>query len=117
MEMAGIDPAESVPDEVTHDSVSFFHALSNPDAPSRRDWLYADRFNGGLPGVESGDYAMRDRRYKLLRFRGEEEFYDLREDPYEYVNLLAGELSQEEQAAYRSLNERILTLRASPASR
>ena len=117
MEMAGIDPAESVPDEVTHDSVSFFHALSNPDAPSRRDWLYADRFNGGLPGVESGDYAMRNQRYKLLRFRGEEEFYDLREDPYEYVNLLAGELSQEEQAAYRSLNERILTLRASPASR
>ena len=117
MEMAGIDPAESVPDEVTHDSVSFFHALSNPDAPSRRDWLYADRFNGGLPGVASGDYAMRDRRYKLVRFRGEEELYDLREDPYEYVNLLAGELSREEQAAYHSLNEQILTLRASPASR
>ena len=113
MEMAGIDPAEAVPDEVTHDSVSFFHALSNPDAPSRRGWLYADRFNDGLAGVASGDYAMRDRRYKLVRFRGEEEFYDLREDPYEYVNLMAGELSREEQAAYHSLNEQILTLRDS----
>ena len=117
MEMAGIDPAESVPDEVTHDSESFFYALSNPDAPSGRDWLYADRFNGGLPGVQSGDYAMRNQRYKLVRFRGEEELYDLREDPYEYVNLLAGELSREEQAAYHSLREQILTLRTSPGSR
>ena len=117
MEMAGIDPAQSVPDEVTHDSESFLYALSNPDAPSGRDWLYADRFNGGLPGVESGDYAMRNQRYKLVRFRGEEELYDLREDPYEYVNLLAGELSREEQAAYHSLREQILTLRTSSASR
>ena len=113
MEMAGIDPAETLPDEVTHDSVSFLYALPNPDAPSRRDWLYADRFDGGLPGVESADYAMRNQRYKLVRFRGEEELYDLREDPYEYVNLLAGELSPEEQAAYHSLSEQILTLRDS----
>ena len=117
MEMAGIDPAESVPDEVTHDSVSLFNALSNPDAPSRRDWLYADRFNDGLAGAESGDYAMRNQRYKLVRFRGEEELYDLREDPYEYVNLLAGALSPEEQAAYHSLSEQILTLRTSSAGR
>lgn len=116
MEMAGIDPAEAVPDDVTHDSVSFLYSLSNPDAPSRRDWLYADRFDDGLAGVASGDYAMRDRRYKLGRFRGEEGFYDLREDPYEHVNLLAGELSREEQAAYRSLSEQIQTLRDSGQS-
>lgn len=113
MEMAGIDPAESVPDEVTHDSVSFLYALSGPDAPSRRDWLYSDYFTGGFPGVETGDYAMRDQSYKLVRFRGEEELYDLREDPYEYVDLLAGELSQEERAAYHSLSERIQALRDS----
>ena len=113
MEMAGIDPAEVIPNEVTQDSVSFSYALSNPDTPSRRDWLYADRFNGGFQGVETADYAMRGQRYKLVRFRGEEELYDLREDPYEYVNLLAGELSREEQAAYYSLSERIRTLRGS----
>ena len=113
MEMAGIDPAEAIPEEVTHDSVSFSYALPNPDAPSRRDWLYADRFDPGPGGVENGDYAMRDRRYKLVRFRGEEELYDLREDPYENANLLAGELSQEEQAAYRSLREQVSALRAS----
>ena len=113
MEMAGIDPAEAIPDEVTHDSVSFSYALSNPDAPSRRDWLYADRFDRGLAGVQSGDYAMRDRRYKLVRHRGEEEFYDLRVDPFENVDLLAGDLSREEQTAYRSLSEQVLALRAS----
>jgi len=113
MEMAGIDPAEAVPNEVTHDSVSFSYALSNPDAPSRRDWLYADRFDPGPGGVENGDYAMRDQRYKLVRFRGEEAFYNLQADPFESVNLLAEELSQEEQAAYRSLSEQVLALRAS----
>ena len=112
IEMAGIDPAEAIPDEVMHDSVSFSYALSNPDAPSRRDWLYADRFDRGLAGVESGDLAMRDQRYKLVRFRGEEEFYDLQADPFESVNLLAGELSREEQAAYRLLSEQVLALRA-----
>ena len=95
---------------VTHDSVSFSYALSNPDAVSRRDWLYVDYFPGGFPGVETADYAMRDQRYKLVRYRGEEELYDLRGDPYEYVNLLAGELSREEQAAYHSLSERIQAL-------
>ena len=113
MEMAGIDPAETVPDDVVHDSVSFLYALSDPEAPSRRDWLYADRFNGSFPDVARGDYAMRDQRYKVVRFRGAEEFYDLREDPYENVNLLTGELSPEEEAAYHSLNERIRTLHSS----
>ncbi|MDD9999834.1 MAG: carboxymuconolactone decarboxylase family protein, partial [Rhodospirillaceae bacterium] len=113
MDMAGIDPAESVPDEVTHDSVSFLYALSDPEASSRRDWLYADRFNGSFPDVARGDYAMRDQRYKVVRFRGEEEFYDLREDPYENANLLTGELSPEEQAAHLSLSEQIRTLHGS----
>ncbi len=56
---------------------------------------------------------MRDQRYKLVRFRGEEELYDLREDPYENANLLAGEISGEVQAAYRSLREQVSALRAS----
>ncbi len=113
MEMAGIDPGETVPDEVTHDSVSFLSALSVPDAPSQREWLYADVFDGGFAGVDTADYAMRNARYKLLRFAGEEELYDLLEDPYEYNNLLSGDPSSDEQAAYHSLNEQILSLRNS----
>ena len=113
MEMAGVDPDEVVPDEVTHDSVSFFSTLSNPDAPSRRDWIYADEFFGGFDGVETADYAMRTARYKLLRFEGREEFYDLHADPYEYDDLLRGELSTEQRAAYDALKAEILLLRGS----
>jgi hypothetical protein len=113
MEMAGVDPDEAVPDEVTHDSVSFFAALSNPDAPSRRDWIYADEFFGGFDGVETADYAMRGARYKLLRFDGREEFYDLHADPYEHDDLLRGELSAEQRTAYEALKAEILLLRSS----
>ena len=110
MEMAGIDPEDAIPGEVTHDSMSFFPALSDPDAPTGREWLYADYFVGGLPGVADGDYAMRGDRYKLLRYRGSEELYDLERDPYEHDNLLTGELSVEEEAAYRALREQIQEL-------
>ncbi|MDZ7684502.1 MAG: sulfatase-like hydrolase/transferase [Gammaproteobacteria bacterium] len=61
IEMAGIDPDQAIPDEVTHDSVSFLSTLSNPDAPSPREWIYADEFFGGFEGVETADYAMRVR--------------------------------------------------------
>ncbi len=113
MEMAGIDPDETVPDDVIHDSVSFLSVLSNPDDPSPRDWIFADEFFGGFAGVETADYAMRNERYKLLRFDGTEEFYDLKEDPFEHENLLMGELSAEERADYRSLQEQISNLRSS----
>jgi arylsulfatase A-like enzyme len=113
MEMAGIDPDETVPGDVVHDSVSFFPVLSDPNGSSPRDWVYVDEFFGGFAGVETADYAMRNERYKLLRFEGEEEFYDLQDDPFEHENLLVGELSAEQQAEYLTLQEQIATLRNS----
>jgi len=113
MEMAGIDPDETIPDDVTHDSVSFMPVLSNPEGPSPRDWIYVDEFFGGFAGVETADYAMRNERYKLLRFDGNEEFYDLDVDPYEHIDLLAGELSSEERVEYLALREEISRLRSS----
>ena len=112
MEMAGIDPAETIPADVTHDSVSFLATLSDSTA-SPRDWVYADEFFGGFAGVETADYAMRDTRYKLLRIDGVEEFYDLESDPYEHDNLLAGELSAGERAAYSMLQAEVEKLRSS----
>ena len=113
MVMAGVDIDEAVPDAVTHDSVSFFAALSDPEGPSRRDWIYADEFFGGFEGVKTADYAMRGERYKLLRFNGKEEFYDLDTDPYEYDNLLRGELSTEQRTVYEALKAEVLLLRSS----
>ena len=112
MEMAGIDPAETIPADVTHDSVSFLDTLSDPGV-SPRDWVYADEFFGGFEGVETADYAMRDEQYKLMRFDGVEEFYDLKADPYEHHDLLEGELSVEQRAAYAALKAEVETLRSS----
>ena len=111
MEMAGIDPEETVPEDVTTDSVSFLSALANPDAPSEREWVYADVFTGGLDGVEDANYAIRNSRYKLLRHRGSEEFYDLQADPYEQSNLLAEQMSPQGHREYLLLKERVTTLR------
>ncbi len=112
MELAGIDPAATIPVDVTHDSVSFLETLSDP-AASPREWVYADEFFGGYAGVETADYAIRDERYKLLRFDGVLEFYDLSVDPYEHENLLAGELSAAQRAAYESLLAEVDELRSS----
>jgi arylsulfatase A-like enzyme len=110
MEMAGIDPTQTIPTAVTHDSASFLATLSNPTA-SPREWIYVDEFFGGFAGVETADYAMRNVQYKLLRFNGVEEFYDLAADPYEHDNLLAGELSTEQRAEYLALQGEISRLR------
>jgi arylsulfatase A-like enzyme len=116
LDMAGTDTNESVPSRVNQDSVSFFPYLANPELASTRDWVYADFFHGSFEGVADADYAMRNERYKLLRFRGVEEFYDLVEDPYEHANLLTGSLTANQQAQYQLLRNQIETLRASKAS-
>jgi arylsulfatase A-like enzyme len=111
IEMAGINVDEVLPDGVTIDSVSFLPYLSSPDAESRREWLYADYFDGNFDGVETANYAMRNQRYKLLRIGGVEEFYDLAEDPYEHNNLLSRDLTASEQAEYRGLQQQLQELR------
>ncbi len=113
MEMAGIDPANTVPDEITTDSVSFFSTLPDAGTPSPREWVYADVFGRGHPGIADGNYAIRDARYKLLRHEGLEQFYDLIDDPYENRDLLTRNLSGREHAAYQDLSKRVRQLRTS----
>ncbi len=113
LEMAGTDPQTTVPAGITTDSVGFLSALLDSGAPSERDWIYADEFFGGFAGVEGADYAMRNHRYKLLRFEGVEEFYDLETDPYEHNDLLGGKLSDEQEIEYQTLKKEIHRLRNS----
>jgi arylsulfatase A-like enzyme len=113
LQMAGIEMTEVVPEGVTTDSVSFLPALSNPDTASEREWVYVDAFRNSASGRDEADYAMRDVRFKLLRFQGEVEFYDLQQDPYERNNLLAGELSVDQQSAYERLQTQLAQLRES----
>lgn len=113
IEMAGLDKAAVVPDDVVTDSISFFEALSNPEGGSPREWLYVDRFLDSPSGRENADYAMANERYKFMRVRGNEEFYDLQEDPFETDNLLLGELSSQEQTQYQALKDQLIQLRNS----
>ncbi len=114
LDMAGIDVDQAVPDDVTLDSVSLMPYLANPDRESIREWIYADKFMLDLGGVRGGDYAIRDARYKFLVEQGaDERFFDLSVDPFEHVNLLDGELSEEERARYESLKDRVDALHSS----
>lgn len=112
LELAGIDIAEAVPEGVVLDSVSLVPYLSDPGRESIREWVYADAFFTEL-GVRSGAYAMRNDRYKLLVDQGVEHFFDLQADPYEHNDLMAGELSEEEQAQLDALRAQIDALHGS----
>jgi arylsulfatase A-like enzyme len=113
MEMAAIDPADAVPDDLVTDSVSFMPTLTDPNGPSPRDWIYADVFLGGFAGIADANYAIRNERYKLLRHERLIELYDLAEDPFENHDLLKGELSVAEEAAFASLQAQVRELRDS----
>ena len=111
LDMAGVDPDAAVPDAVITDSISFLPNLEGPQISSQREWIYADYFFGGFSGVENADYAIRNARYKLVRYEGIDEFYDLADDPYETQNLLEVELSTQEAAEYQALEEQVSQLR------
>ena len=63
--------------------------------------------------LKAAVYGMRNHRYKLLRYEGEEEFYDLRDDPYENLDLLQDGLTEQQQSEYQVLKTRIRVLRDS----
>jgi len=92
-DLAGL-PGGTVPTNVMVDSRSFLAVLAGQAyAPIR---LYAESFNSTNP--TDGGRALRDDRYKLIRFNdGHDEFYDLQADPYETGNLLAGSLTAGER--------------------
>lgn len=112
LEMAGIDPAETVPEQVTLDSVSFMPYLHTPATESQRDYVYADVFAGNFSGVADADFALRNAEFKLLRRGGVFEFYNLLDDPYENANLLDGKLGEREQAQLDALTSLANELRS-----
>ena len=111
LDMAGVDINEAVPDNVTLDSVSLMPYLADPGRESIREFIYADAFTTDL-GVKSGEYAIRGDRYKYLVDQGVELFFDLEVDPYEHANLLDGELSTAERAAFDQLKSEVEALHA-----
>lgn len=109
LELAGIDVESTVSGDREFDSVSFAPLLQDPNATPARDFAFADIFS---PWREPSR-AIRNATHKLVDIEGAEELYNLAEDPYEYHNLLARELSGEDQRQYDQLKSRLIALLAS----
>ena len=97
LELAGVP----LPTSVTLDSKSLKPILAN-QSPGVRTRLYTEQFTKAT--TTTGGRAIRDDRYKLIRFNtGTDEFYDLQASPSETVNLLVGGLKPVDQPYYNRL--------------
>ncbi len=104
----------ALPDGAGPDSVSLMPALVDPSTPPLRDTVYTGQNRTLQPGNEfAGGYAIRDARYKLIRFEdGSEALYDLSADPLEAVDLSA---EPGMSAVLERLREEVLALRGERA--
>jgi len=94
-----------------HNSFSFKKLLENPGTPPR-SCIYAEASLNNNSG-----WTARNETYKVIDFTtGNDEFYNLIDDPYEANNLLNGTLSAAEQAAYDELNTPCIDLVSSTDS-
>jgi arylsulfatase A-like enzyme len=109
LDLASIGLETAVPNDVNFDSISFAPLLHDDEAQPLRDFAYADLFAPGRPTLRT----IRNESYKLLVTDGEEELYNLADDPYEHNNLLATDLSDEARQNYGNLKLRMELLLAS----
>ncbi|MCH2169551.1 sulfatase-like hydrolase/transferase [Myxococcota bacterium] len=108
-ELSGVDLVEVMPPDIVLDGVSLVPYFEDEDQKPLRETVYTERFgvrNAGRNGV-----AIRDERYKLIRWRQTEALFDLLEDPYERKNLLLGRLTPEQRAADQSLRKALALMR------
>ena len=116
-EVAGVDPQSVLPPGAELDSISLVPYLQGPGARPRRQTVFADMFapNGFAPN--HAKYALRNERYKLLQHKTplEDELYDLWSDPFELNDLLRlPRLTHAEELAYRSLQDELRAILATP---
>ncbi len=91
------------------DSISFAPLLANPAAQHGRHWMFAHRFP--FPGSSHAFIerrALRTDRWKMIDngTGGDVELYDLANDPFETMNLMASQATP----AHRSIRDRLLGL-------
>ena len=95
LEMAGTTVSAAVPATVKIDSKSLMSALQATNTIFRL--AYSEEFGASVP-ASAGGRALRDDRYKLIRFNdGHDEFYDLQTDPTELVNLNSTGTAEQKQ--------------------
>lgn len=102
VELAGGDPA-LLAKELALDGISLVPFLENSSSAVQHEWILSELF-GTTDEPDSHGKAVRDDRYKLIRWENTEEaLFDLDEDPYEDTNLLDRSLDPEANTAYGNL--------------
>ncbi|ETW93046.1 MAG: hypothetical protein ETSY1_40960 [Candidatus Entotheonella factor] len=107
--------AEFLPDYIVHDSMSIVPILKDVPDAAQRTYVYTELFHPTRTNVvRQFGYAIRNERYKLIRFTTQErdEFYDLDADPFEQNNLLLNPLDEGQTANHTALNQHLTVLRA-----
>jgi arylsulfatase A-like enzyme len=89
-----------------HDSNSFKSLLSQSSII--RSYQYSE-----LDNDDNNSWTIRDNRFKLIiNASGNEEMYDLENDPYEKNNILNGTLSSEQTNVKLDLEDELLSIRS-----
>ena len=65
----------------------------------RTGYTPSRKVDDAIAWLDDGAFAVRDDRFRLIRWHDREELYDLESDPYESDNLLADGVSKDEQEA------------------
>ncbi len=108
-EIAGVDPANDSGFAMPMlDSISMVSYLTDPATPSSRAYIHVGQY--GANGEQGGlnyERTVRDARYKLIQYTLFDEFYDLEGRSFEGEDLLAGELTAEQHAAYERLSDEL----------
>lgn len=104
VELAGGDPI-TLAQDLTIDGISLVPLLGPSSNAVQHDWILSELF-GTTDEPDSHGKAVRDTRYKLIRWENANEaLFDLDADPYEEVNLLERSLDADALAAFGSLSD------------
>ena len=106
LDLASIRIETALPSTVNFDSISFAPLLLDTQAVPLRDFAYADLFAPSRPTQRT----IRTKSYKLVDMGGEEELFNLDQDPYEHNNLLFSDLSEDALENYNDLKLRMKLL-------
>ncbi|MCC7014900.1 MAG: sulfatase-like hydrolase/transferase [Planctomycetes bacterium] len=114
--LMGVDMRAGIGDNRPIDGVAFDAYLTDPAHSSLRAWAIAEKFspNGFGPYASQG-WMIRDERWKVIRRTGQPDFFfDMDGLAFEGVNLAAGALTPEQQAAYDRLSAQLAAVLAGP---
>ena len=116
LELCAVEYRKHLPKKLIIDASSFVPHLTSARHGTIRNTVFSEIFQGNRP-EQSGQAAIRNERYKLLRnYRGGgrplDRFFDLQEDPFERNDLMRDDMSPLHTKQYLALKQELERLRA-----